>query len=224
MGQRITLGAADGFHLTAYRADPTQPGTPRGGLVIVQEIFGINDHIRSLCDGFAQDGYVAVAPALFDRYQRNFEVGYSPEDGARGRELKAKARTEAALTDVAAARDAAAGAGRVGVIGYCWGGFIAWMGAARLSGLACAVAYYGGGIVETGTEQPQCPVLGHFGERDAAIPVAGVKQLAAAQPKAQFFYYDAEHGFNCNQRKSYNAEAAKLARERTLDFLAAHVG
>jgi carboxymethylenebutenolidase len=225
MGQWITLTAADGFELAAYRADPAQSGKPRGGLVVVQEIFGVNDHIRSVCEGFARDGYVAIAPALYDRYQRNFDIGYTPDEITLGRELKAKAATEAALLDVAAARAAAAAAaGRVGIVGYCWGGFIAWMSAARLSGFACAVPYYGGGILEAGQERPQCPLMGHFGERDAAIPVAGVRQLAAAHPEAQFFFYDAEHGFNCDQRKSFDPGAAKLARERTLAFFRTHVG
>jgi carboxymethylenebutenolidase len=224
MGQWIKLTAADGFRLAAYRADPAGQGKPRGGVVIVQEIFGVNRHIRSVCDGFAVDGYVAIAPALFDRYQRDFDIGYTPEDIARGREFKAKATTEAALSDVAAARDAAAAAGRVGIVGYCWGGFIAWMSAARLPGFACAVPYYGGGILDAGSEQPSCPLMAHFGERDAMIPAAGVKQLAAAHPEAQVFLYAADHGFNCDQRKSYDDAAAKLARERTLAFLRQHVG
>jgi carboxymethylenebutenolidase len=224
MGQWIKLIATDGFQLAAYRADPAGQAKPRGGLVVVQEIFGVNSHIRSVCDGFAADGYVAVAPALFDRYQRDFDIGYTAEDIARGRELKAKATTAAALSDVAAARVAAAGAGRVGIVGYCWGGFIAWMSAARLPGFACAVPYYGGGILDAGDEKPQCPLMAHFGERDAMIPAAGVKQLAAAHPETQVFLYAADHGFNCDQRKSYDAAAAKVARERTLAFLRQHVG
>ena len=224
MGQWIDLTAADGFRMAAYRADPAGQGKPRGGLVVVQEIFGVNSHIRSVCDGFAADGYVAIAPALFDRYERGFDIGYTPEDIARGREFKARAGTEAALSDIAAARDAATAAGRVGIVGYCWGGFITWMSATRLPGFACAIPYYGGGMLEAGSEQPKCAVMAHFGERDAAIPVAGARQLAAAHPEGQFFFYDAEHGFNCDHRKSYNAAAAKLARERTLAFLREHVG
>ncbi|HTS21351.1 MAG TPA: dienelactone hydrolase family protein [Casimicrobiaceae bacterium] len=223
MGQWLQLNTADGFQLSGYRADPPD-GKARGGLVVVQEIFGVNSHIRGLCDGFAADGYAAIAPALFDRYQRNVELGYTAEDVAQGRELKGKAATDAALSDVAAARDAVADAGRVGVIGYCWGGFVAWMSAARLPGFACAVPYYGGGIVDAGKEQPKCPVMGHFGERDTAIPVAGVRELAKAHPEAQIFVYDAEHGFNCDQRKSYDAASARLARERTLAFLRKHIG
>ena len=223
MGEWLQLTAGDGYGLSAYRADP-EADKPRGAVIVVQEIFGVNSHVRSVCDGFAGDGYVAIAPALFDRYQRNFEIGYSPEEIAQGRELKAKAKTDVALSDVAAARDAVADVGRVGVVGYCWGGFIAWMSAARLTGLSCAVPYYGGGIPEAGNEQPKCPVMGHFGERDTAIPIAGVRQLAAAHPEAQIFIYDAEHGFNCDQRKSYNPAAAKLARERTLGFFRQHLG
>jgi len=222
MGQMIELTAADGFRLTAWRADPA--GTPRGGLVVVQEIFGVNGHIRSVCDGYAADGYRAIAPALFDRYQRGVDIGYTPEEIARGRELKALATADAALRDVAAARDALAGTGRIGVVGYCWGGYIAWLAAARLTGFAGAVPYYGGGMLDAVDERPRCPVLAHFGERDTMIPVAGVRKFAAAHPEAQVFVYPADHGFNCDQRGSYDAAAARLARERSLAFLREHVG
>ncbi|MDH5245026.1 MAG: dienelactone hydrolase family protein [Betaproteobacteria bacterium] len=222
MPKMLELAASDGFVLSAYRADPS--GTPRGGLVVAQEIFGVNSHIRSVCDGFAADGYAVIAPALFDRYERGVDLGYTPADIARGRELKALAQIDAALRDVAAARDAVADAGKVGVIGYCWGGLIAWMAASRLTGFACAVPYYGGGMLEAVDEQPQCPVMAHFGERDAVIPVAGVRKLAAAHPQAQVLIYDADHGFNCDQRPSYEATAANLARERTLGFLRRHIG
>lgn len=222
MGDRIELTADDGFRLSAYRADPA--GKPRGGLIVVQEIFGVNSHIRSVCDGFAADGYVALAPALFDRYERGVDIGYTPDDIAKGRELKALAQTDAALRDVTAARDALAGVGKIGVIGYCWGGFITWMAAARVTGLACAVPYYGGGMLEAVGERPKCPVMAHFGERDSMIPVDAVRKFAAAHPEAQVFIYAADHGFNCDQRGSYDAAAAKLARERTLQFLRQHIG
>ncbi len=222
MGKLFELTAADGFVLSAYRADPA--GSPRGGLVVAQEIFGINSHIRSVCDRFAADGYLAIAPALFDRYQRGFDVGYTPEDIAKGRELKAKAHIDAALSDVAAARDAAAAAGKVGIVGYCWGGYVAWMAASRLPGFACAVPYYGGGMLEAVAEHPKCPVVAHFGERDTGIPVDGVRKFAAAHPEIQVYIYAADHGFNCDQRGSYDAAAAKLARERTLSFLQQHIG
>jgi len=222
MGERIELTAADGFRLSAYRADPA--GMPRGGLVVAQEIFGVNSHIRGVCDGFAADGYVAIAPALFDRYERDVDIGYTPADVARGRELKARAKADAALLDVDAARAAVAGAGKVGIVGYCWGGYLAWIAAARVTGFACAVPYYGGGMTDAIAEQPKCPVMAHFGERDAMIPAAGVAVLAAAHPSAQVFLYPADHGFNCDQRGAYDAAAASLARERTLAFLRRHIG
>jgi len=218
----MELTAADGFKLAAYRADPA--GKARGALVVAQEIFGVNSHIKSVCDGFAADGYVAIAPALFDRYERGVDIGYTPADIAKGRELKGKTTIDAALRDVAAARDAVSSSGKVGVVGYCWGGYVAWMTASRLPGFACAIPYYGGGMLEASGEQPKCPLIAHFGERDANIPVAGVRELAAAHPEAQVYIYPADHGFNCDQRASYDAAAAKLARERTLAFLQRHVG
>ena len=222
MGRSIELTAADGFRLSAWRAEPV--GEPRGAVVVAQEIFGVNSHIRNVCDGFAADGYLAIAPALFDRYERGVDIGYTPPDVAKGRELKSQAQIEPALLDIDAARAAVASAGKVAVIGYCWGGFVAWMAAARVAGFACAVPYYGGGILDAAAEQPRCPVMAHFGERDSGIPVAGVRQLMARHPDAQIFIYDADHGFNCDQRAAYNPAAAKIARERTLDFLRRYVG
>ena len=222
MGKFLDLTAADGFKLSAYRADPA--GKARGGLVVTQEIFGINSHIQSVCDRFAADGYLAIAPALFDRYQRGVDIGYTPDDIAKGRELKAKAHIDAALKDVSAARDAAATAGKVGIVGYCWGGYVTWMAGCRLSGFACAIPYYGGGMLEAIGEHPKCSMIAHFGERDTGIPVEGVRKFAAAHPEVQVHIYAADHGFNCDQRASYDAAAAKLARERTLAFLQQHVG
>lgn len=222
MGQWVNLIAEDGFELAAYRADPTT--TPRGGLVVAQEIFGVNSHIRGVCDAFAADGYATIAPALFDRYERSVDIGYTPEDVARGRALKARAQTDAALHDIAAARDAVAHVGRVAIVGYCWGGYLSWMSATRIPGFACAITYYGGGMPDAIEEQPRCPVCAHFGERDSAIPLAGVEKLAAAHPDVEVFLYPAEHGFNCDQRQSYNAASAQLARQRTLAWLRQYVG
>jgi carboxymethylenebutenolidase len=222
MGRFIELTASDGVRLSGWRADPE--GRPHGAIVVAQEIFGVNSHIRSVCDGFAADGYVAIAPALFDRYEPGIDIGYTPADIAKGRELKGRAALDSALRDIAAARDAVGGASKVAVIGYCWGGYIAWMTASRLPGFACAVAYYGGGILEAAAERPRCPVMAHFGERDGGIPVAGVRELMSKHPDAQIFIYAADHGFNCDQRAAYDPAAAKLARERTVDFLRRHVG
>jgi carboxymethylenebutenolidase len=222
MGKMIELTASDGHKFAAWRAEPS--GKPRGGIVVIQEIFGVNSHIKAVADGFAADGYLAIAPALFDRAERGFDVGYKPEDVARGREVRAKVADDAALKDTEAAIKLAASAGRVGIVGYCWGGTIAWLAAAKLSGLACAVPYYGGGILANASLEPRVPVMGHFGERDAHIPVDGVKKLAEQHKKHQIFIYAADHGFNCDQRGSWDAASAKQARERTLAFLRQHVG
>ena len=222
MGTMTEISAGDGFRLAAYRADPQ--GQPRGGLVVVQEIFGVNSHIRSVCDGYAADGYRVIAPALFDRDEKGVDLGYTAADIARGREYKAKASAETALVDVDAARAAVAPAGKVGIVGYCWGGLITWLSACRLKGFACAIPYYGGGILDAAAEQPKCPIIAHFGERDAVIPVAGVRVFAEAHSEVRVHVYAADHGFNCDQRGSYDAAAATLARQRTLDFLRLHVG
>jgi carboxymethylenebutenolidase len=222
MGKMIDLKAADGFRLSAYQAEPA--GEARGGIVVAQEIFGVNSHIKSVCDGYARDGYAVIAPALFDRYERGVEIGYSADDIARGRALKGKATDDAALLDIAAARDALSAAGKTGIVGYCWGGSVAWLSACRLTGFACAVAYYGGGMLEAIAETPKCPVMAHFGERDSGIPIDGVKRFAAAHPDVQVFIYAADHGFNCDQRGSYEAPAAALARDRSLTHFRQHLG
>jgi carboxymethylenebutenolidase len=222
MGKMIELSAADGHTLAAYRAEPA--GNPRGAIVVIQEIFGVNNHIRAVADGYAADGYVAIAPALFDRVQRNVELGYTPDDIAQGRALKDKSPIDAAMKDAEAAVRAAAPAGKVGIVGYCWGGFVSWMASARVPGLACAVAYYGGGVLDHPDIKAACPVMAHFGERDGMIPIEGVKKLAAAHPEHQVFIYAADHGFNCDQRGSFDAPSAKLARSRSLEFFRQHVG
>jgi len=222
MHRMIELVASDGFELSAYRAEPS--GKPRGGLVVIQEIFGVNDHIRSVCDGYADDGYRVIAPALFDRVEPGVDLGYSEEEVTRGRALRAKIKMDTVLLDVAAARDAAADAGKVGIVGYCWGGLVVWMSAARLPGLACAIAYYGVGMTDATAETPKCPVMGHFGEWDQMIPVPGVDRLKGAHPDIEVFIYPADHGFNNDQRATYDDISARLARERTIEFLAQNVG
>ena len=222
MGHKIELTAGDGVTLSAWRADPA--GKPRGGLVVAQEIFGVNSHVRSVCDGYAADGYVAIAPALFDRFAPKCRARLHPRGHRRGARAEGQATLEHALADVEAAREVAASAGKVGIVGYCWGGYVAWMSGARLSGFACAIPYYGGGMLEAVGEKPRCPVLAHFGEKDPAIPIDGVRAWAAAHPEVETHIYAANHGFNCDQRGSYDAPSAKLARERTLAFLRRHVG
>ena len=227
MGKMIELAASDGHKLGAYRADPTgtNAAKPRGGIVVIQEIFGVNSHIKSVADGFAADGYLAIAPAMFDRVQKSFDVGYTPPDIEQGRELRAKITVDMAMQDAQAAVKEAAKAGKVGIVGYCWGGFVAWMASAKVTGLSAAVPYYGGGILDNTDIEPKVPVMGHFGDKDQHIPVEGVKKLAdKLAPKHQIFIYEADHGFNCDHRGSYNAAAAKQARSRTLEFFRKHIG
>ena len=226
MGKMIELTASDGHKLAAYRATPEEmrAGKPRGAIVVIQEIFGVNSHIKQVADGYAADGYVAIAPAMFDRAQRNFDVGYSPEDIARGREVRGKITNDMAMKDAGAAVKAVANVGKVGIVGYCWGGLVTWLAAAKIPGLAAAAPYYGGGILDNAELEPKVPLMGHFGERDQHIPVDGVKKLAAKHSKHQIFIYAADHGFNCDHRGSYDAPSAKLARERTLAFFRKHVG
>ena len=222
MGKTVQGTAADGHGLSMYRADPA--GQPRGALVIVQEIFGVNSHIRAVCDDYAGQGYVAIAPALFDRAERGVELGYQPDDIARGRSIREKVSLEDALADVEAAAKEVAGVGKIGVVGYCWGGTVAWVAATRSRTFAAAVSYYGGGVPDLAHEQPNCPVQLHFGEQDQAIPLAGVEKLKAAHPELPVYLYPAGHGFNCDQRGSYHAESARQARERSLAFLRQHIG
>jgi carboxymethylenebutenolidase len=218
MGQKIELTARDGHRFSAYRADPA--GKPRGAVVVLQEIWGVNDHVRRVADGYAADGYVAVAPALFDRVERDVAMDeYTGDTRNRGFAVMQKVRPDDAMLDIAATVDSIAPAGKVAVVGFCFGGRLAWLAAARVSGLSAAVAYYGGGIPGMVAEQPRCPVILHFGERDQHIPVDSVREFSKAHPSLPVYLYAADHGFNCDQRASYDASSAKLARERTLEFL-----
>ncbi|WP_027349155.1 dienelactone hydrolase family protein [Halotalea alkalilenta] len=222
--ETVTLTARDGVTLSAYVARPD--GAPKGALVVVQEIFGVNSHIRSVADGFAAEGYLAVAPALFDRIEPGVELGYEGEDMVRARELLGKLRIDASLADTQAAIDyaAAESATKVGVVGYCFGGSIAWLAASRLSGVAAAVGYYGGRIPDDVDELPRVPVLLHFGEFDDHIPLQGVEEVAKRHPEVAVRIYPAGHGFNCDQRASFDAPSAALAKQRTLEFFARELG
>ncbi len=229
MGQTTLLVAADGFEFPAYVAMPA--GQPRGAVVVVQEIFGVNSHIRSVADGYALDGYVAVAPATFHRVQAGVELGYADADMQAGFALKTAVEALPApgvLQDIEAAVNHAAAlcAGKVAVLGYCWGGLLAWRSACRLQGLSAAIPYYGGGMTTEAeaARVPLCPVLVHFGEQDRWIPLDSVEAFRQRQPGVLVHVYPAHHGFNCDQRSAYDATATRLARERTLAFLAQHVG
>jgi len=221
MGKSLELIAGDGHKLGAYVASPTF--TARGAVVVVQEIFGVNSHIRSVADGYAAAGYLAIAPALFDRVRRDYESGYSQDEIQAGVALMQKVSWDQATMDVAAALAAVAHAGRAGIVGYCWGGAVAWVSAARVAGLSAAVSYYGGAVPSLIGEKPKCPVMFHFGEKDASIPLEKAQAVAAAHPACTTYFYPAGHGFNCDQRGSYDATSAQLARDRSLEFFSRHL-
>ena len=215
MGQDITLISSDGFKFGAYRCDPGS--TTKGAIIVVQEIFGVNRHIRDVTERFANVGYTAIAPALFDRWHKDFDGGYNADDMSVGRDLKAQANAELdkVLADVEAARANVADAGKVGITGFCWGGFIAWMAACRLN-VDASVAYYGGGIIDYNDEELKCPTIAHFGREDASIPMADVEVIEARHPSAEIFVYEADHGFHCDQRGQFNPRAANIAGMRTI--------
>lgn len=224
MGETIRLTAADGFELGAYLARPK--GAPRAGVVVIQEIFGVNVHIRAVCDRYAEAGYLAVAPAIYDRVGPDIQLGYAPDDVTRGREIRAECDMANVIADVAAAAESAVEAGKVGIVGYCWGGQIVYLAACRLGDrLTCASGYYGGGIVPLLGETPAVPLMLHFGTEDASVPVSDAEQIGKAHPEVAIHLYEgAGHGFNCDMRAQYHAEAAALALERTLAFFAEHLG
>ena len=222
MGQTLKLTAADGFELGAYRADPE--GTPKGAVVIIQEIFGVNSHIRDVCDGYAADGYVAIAPALFDRVEKDLELGYDPDSQEKGKATRGQLNWDDSLADTQAAAEAVRDAGKVAIIGYCFGGSVAWLSATR-GNFDASVSYYGGNAPDFAEETPKCPIICHIGTEDRGINAERVAQLTSAQPDVPVYMYEgAGPGFNCDVRGSYPEDAAKLARERSLAFLAEHIG
>ena len=227
MGETIKLKASDGQELSAYEAKPDSK--PIGAIVVVQEIFGINAHIRSIADRLASEGYLAIAPALFDRYERGVELRYEGEDLKKAVDLLQKLSPETALLDVAAgfqeARKAEKG---IAVLGFCYGGLMSWLAATRGGELAlrpdCVVGYYAGGVGSVAKEEPSCPVMLHFGAKDTHIGPDQIEAVRSAHPEVEVYVYqDAEHGFNCDARASYNPDAAKQAWERTLRFLKTHI-
>ncbi len=229
MGHMVQIKAADGQQCDAYVAQPQ--GKPRGAIVVLQEIFGVNHHIRAVADGYAMAGFFVVAPATFNRVKTGVELGYTPEDMNAGFGLKTAVEAlpePGVLADIQAAVDYAASTSgcKVGVVGYCWGGLLTWRSAAKVKGISAAVAYYGGGVTtaEAAARQPLCPVMAHFGEKDHWIPMDTVETFRQAQPAVQVHVYAADHGFNCNERASYDEAAANTALERTLAFFNQHLG
>lgn len=229
MGKFTDLTAADGFVFPAYVAEPA--GKPKAAVVVVQEIFGVNSHIRAVADAYAAAGYLAVAPATFHRVQPGVDLGYTEADMNAGFALKTAVEALPApgvMQDLQAAIEHAAKStgGKVGIVGYCWGGLLTWRAAATLTGLSAAVPYYGGGMTagDEPARQPACPVLAHFGDQDHWIPLDSVEAFKKVQSGVEVHVYQANHGFNCDQRGSYNEAAAHLARTRTLAFLADKLG
>lgn len=227
MSEWLNLKATDGHELSGYVARPE--GEPIGVLVLVQEIFGINAHIRGVADGYAKDGFLVIAPALFDRFERGVELKYEGEDAKRANEFWKKLNPDIALIDIAAAYDEARKAEKgIGVLGFCFGGLMSWLTATRGETLkmqpSCCVGYYPGGIGKYAKEEPSCPVLLNFGADDTHIGKDQIEAVCSAHPEMEIFVYEgAGHGFNCDARSSYNPQAAALARERTLRFLKTHV-
>lgn len=222
MGNMITLTASDGHTFGAYRAEAQ--GTPKGGLVVIQEIFGVNSHIRNVCDRYAALGYTCVAPALFDRYVKDFQSGYSPDEIAKAREYITKADMTKMLDDTQTSINSLKSVGKVGIVGYCLGGSIAFLAATRLTGISAAVGYYGGMIAKNADETPKVPVMLHYGETDASIPMSDVKIVQEKRKDIEIFVYPAGHGFNCDERGSFDATCAKEALDRTLAFFKKHIG
>jgi carboxymethylenebutenolidase len=223
MGEIIQLTVADGHEFDAYQAEPE--GNAKGAIVVIQEIFGVNGHIRDVADGFAADGYLAIAPAIFDRFERGVELGYEADDITAGRELKARGNEnlDNVMADVQAAWEAASAAGNVCITGYCWGAVVVWAAACRLD-FDAAACYYGSGIIELNDEAPKCPTILHFGKDDQSIPMDDVDAISAAHPEVPVYIYDAGHGFNCDRRGSYDEADAKTARARTMDLFSGNLG
>lgn len=216
MGENIQLTAADGHRFDAYQAAPD--GNPRGGLVVIQEVFGLTDHIKRVTDRFAEEGYLAIAPALFDRVSPGIILSYDAVE--EGRDVMLKLDLDESLQDIEAAAEAARTDGKVAAVGYCWGGAMADLAACRLT-LNGAVAYYGGRLTSWLDLQPQCPVLYHFGGNDALIPMTTLQQIRAGRPDGiMYLYPEAGHGFNCEDRGDFHPDSAGQALDRTLTFLA----
>jgi carboxymethylenebutenolidase len=222
VGKDIKLTASDNFQLGGYRADPS--GAPKAAVVVIQEIFGVNHHIRAVCDRIAGNGYVAIAPAIFDRLDPNFQSGYSPDEVAVARKFVANPDWTAILRDTQAAIDAVKDVGPVGIVGFCLGGSVAYAAATKLSGLSVAIGYYGGAIVRFADDKPKVPTQLHFGEKDAGIPLTDVEIIRAKRPDVEIHVYPgAQHGFNCEERASYDKASADIARQRSVEFLAKHL-
>ena len=222
-GKMIKMKMSDGGEIGVYQVEPV--GARRGGVVLIQEIFGVTEHIMELCDGYAADGYEVLAPALYDREHPNFQASYSPEDIQVAIKLaRAEHPFDLSIADTQVCIDDLKARGPVFITGYCYGGSVSWAAAGRCAGLAAASGYYGGNIGQMIDLEPKCPTILHFGENDHGIPMETVQKVAAAHPKVQIYLYPAGHGFNSDRRSDFHPESAALARQRTLELFRAHGG
>jgi carboxymethylenebutenolidase len=219
MGRKIQMTAADGHVFSAHLAEPA--GKPRGGIVVIQEIFGVTRHIRDVTEQYAAAGYLAVAPALFDRVEPDVDVPYT--DSQKGFGYVKALHNDKVMLDIQAAADLVRPAGKVGVVGYCWGGQIAFLAAGRVN-IDAAVAYYGGGIHQQLAHVPRVPVMFHFGEKDTHIPLSAVDEIRKAYPRGIYHLYPAGHGFNCTDRASFDPQCAKIAFDRSVEFFRQNIG
>lgn len=217
MDESIRATASDGHEFDIYLAQ--SKGSPRGGIVLIQEIFGVNNHIKSVAEKFASSGYLVGAPSLFDRVKPDIQLGHNIEDVTRGKELIEILGNERPLIDIEATLSIVRSAGNVAVVGYCWGGTLAWLSACQVDGFNAAVSYYGGGIGELTSMQPECPSIFHFGEQDHGIPITEINSLKQAHPECPIYIYPAGHGFNCEQRDSFHLTSSKIAFERTIQHI-----
>jgi carboxymethylenebutenolidase len=222
-GKTIKLKMSDGAEIGVYHVDAQ--GARRGGLVLIQEIFGVTEHIQECCEGYAADGYEVIAPQLFDREAPDFQADYTPEDIQKAIKIaRGEHPFELSIADTQSCVDALKAKGKVFITGYCYGGSVSWAAACKCDGLAAASGYYGGNIAAMADWQPKCPVILHFGTQDHGIPMEAIDKIRAAHPEVPIYLYDAGHGFNSNRRTDYNPEAAELARERTLELFRANGG
>ena len=221
MGETIKLTAGDGHEMDAYRADPA--GASKGGIVVIQEIFGVNVHVRDVCDRLAGAGYTALAPALFDRVRPGIELGYTEADLGEGFGYMQEVGNETPLADIQAAADALKPGGKVGAIGFCWGGQLAWLTSKSVD-VDCSVGYYGVAVHQTLEPAPNCPVMLHFADNDAFVPKEAADEVRAVYPEMAIYSYQANHGFNCDRRDDYDEASAKQAMTRTLEFFAENIG
>ena len=216
MNEHIKITAKDNHQFSAYVSQPM--GKPKGGIVIIQEIFGVNKHIKEVTDLFARKGYLSIAPSLFDRIEKNVTLNYDEKGISKGRNLKDLCDKDA-LKDIEASISVVSSAGKVGTIGYCWGGSLSWRIGCESSVLSASVCYYGGDIPKLKNLKPKCNVLTHFGELDKGIPIKNVKIFKDKRPEVLTYTYPADHGFNCDHRSQFNKTCADVALDRTLKFL-----